>query len=102
MRVRVTALVHWAVGAGGSTFSTFDPKTSTGGGKKAMKSPKSSASYPGSTLGSSAIYNPWSQVNHTLACLLCYIQVLELIVAGEEDGPFSLACGAARHSCGTC
>ena len=67
-----------------------------------FKSPKSSASYPGSTLGSSAMYNPWSQVNHTLACLLCYIQVLELIVAGEEDGPFSLACGAARHSCGTC
>ena len=48
------------------------------------------------------MYNPRSQVNHTLACLLCYIQVLELIVAGEEDGPFSLACGAARHSCGTC
>ena len=67
-----------------------------------FKSPKSSASYPGSTLGSSEMYNPWSQVNHTLACLLCYIQVLELIVAGEEYGPFSLACGAARHSCGTC
>ena len=37
-----------------------------------FKSPKSSASYPGSTLGSSAIYNPWSQVNVCSVIYRCW------------------------------